>query len=471
MSNLKYLSVLIFATFLTSCMGDFKEVVDFKKVENPNITKEAIIGTDNSSSIWLEGTERAMSSMLNRGIVISDLASDNYTNIGTYYNLSIDQLNISVFDKDINSLQLRLAKLREMALIGLNEIGPADKKYSEVIEAEFYFFEGISYLYSGMYFSYLPQSAGSVPVSSEENYRSAIKSFDQAIKKNDKPEYQLAKSRANYFLGDKVASVNAAEKALLLDKDFIRNAKYDVNTLNNTMQSAIYNRRQRDFQPLPSLDFLDPKYSTIKGGELPSIAYLKAEEAYLIIAEVKHSDNSLLGFQNSLSDLLELIEKRGKRYVNEKSESRKNRKKQRPNKSYISVNGRKGLILDRIRKTSVPSISGTSLKENEINSLNINDESLRVLYRTRQEIFIAEGMRLTDMGVKLVLSNPEISQNKNINMGDKGTKAVIPTFIDAIKTELDDFTYDVDAKSVIIKHDVNKILIENKTSPLVLPFH
>lgn len=467
MSDLKYLSVLIFAIFLASCMGDFKDVVDFKKVENSNITKEAIIGSDNSSTIWLEGTERTMSSLLNKGVLMSDLASDNYTNISSYYNSSLDQLDISVFDRDINSLQLRLAKLREMALTGLNEIGPADKNYSKIIEAEFHFFNGISYLYSGMYFSYLPQSSGGVPVSSEKNYKTAIEAFDKAIKKNDKPEYQLAKARANYFLGNKLEAVKAAEKAILLDKDFIRNAKYDRNTLRNAMNSAIYRRSRRDLQPLPSLDFLDPKYS----GLAPSIAYLKAEEAHLIIAEVKHSDNSLFGFQNSLSDLLELIETRGEKYVNEKSESRKNEKIQRPNKSYISVNGRKGLVLNRVKKTPVPSISGTSLKKDDINSLNIDDESLRILYRTRQEVFMAEGMRLTDMGVKLVLSNPEISQNKNINMGDKGTKAVIPTFIDAIKTELDGFTYDVDAKSVLIKHDVNKILIENKTSPLVLPFH
>jgi hypothetical protein len=47
---------------------------------------------------------------------------------------------------------------------------------------------------------------------------------------------------------------------------------------------------------------------------------------------------------------------------------------------------------------------------------------------------------------------------------------VIPSFIPS-GFEMDGFTYDAAAKTVIIKHDMNRVLVQNKTSPDVLPFH
>jgi hypothetical protein len=36
---------------------------------------------------------------------------------------------------------------------------------------------------------------------------------------------------------------------------------------------------------------------------------------------------------------------------------------------------------------------------------------------------------------------------------------------------MDAFTYDATAKTVTIKHDMNRVLVQNKASVDVLPFH
>ena len=47
---------------------------------------------------------------------------------------------------------------------------------------------------------------------------------------------------------------------------------------------------------------------------------------------------------------------------------------------------------------------------------------------------------------------------------------MIPAFLPKA-FEMDGFTYDQTAKTVVIKHDVNRLLVQNKTSVDVLPFH
>ena len=147
----------------------------------------------------------------------------------------------------------------------------------------------------------------------------------------------------------------------------------------------------------------------------------------------------------------------------------------RPSNSNVVVNGRSGLVLDRGKAGDtalvIPSVSGTSLTVNTINAMMIGDDALELLYRTRQEIFIAEGIRFVDMGIKLVINENEISQNANVSDGDPGTVAVIPSFIDAVKENLDAFTYDMANNTASTIIDVNAILVQNKNSSEVLPFH
>lgn len=467
--------ILLVIVLLTYSCDDFNEVVDFAEVENPNLSQSSIIGQTNSSKIWLSGIERQMANVLNEILILAELGSDNYINTQTFFSQFLDELDIRITDPDIRDTQNQIARLAKMALFGLEQVGPGDPNYSNDLQAEFHFFLGVSRMYAGMYFSYLPQETLGTPVSSVDNFKSAITSFDNAIGLNGKAEYHLARARCHYYLGNKVEALNSANNALTADIDFTRVVNFDekVNP-DNTLEDALFERGTfDDFQPLPSLDFLDPKYSFLTSEKDSPVHYLKAEEAYLIIAEAHLADNMPSKAQQSLTDLLTLIGKREVRTIDDKIEQRTQVDAgSRPDKANVVVNGRTGLVLDRqAGKVKIPSVSGTSLTASEINTLKNDDQGIILLYRTRQEVFIAEGIRFADMGIKLVIDENEILQNQNISKGDPGTTPIIPSFIDSVKKQLDDITYDKKAGTATTKLNVSEILVKNKTSNQVLPFH
>ena len=469
--------LIILGAFLAtvSCTDNFDKAVDFTAVENPNLSEGSVVGQPNSSRIWLLGLEREISFFLNEVLILSELGSDNYVNTQTFFSQFMDGLDIRITDPDMRDTQFRIHRLREGAQFGLEQVGPADPEYSSEIEAEYHFFEGMSYLYAAMYFSGLPQEELGVIVGSEQQYQDAIASFNSAIGLAPKAEYYLALARANYYLGNKPEAVSAANQALALDPSFAREAIYDAaNGPVNTLENALFGRATfDDFQPLPSLDFLDPKYSRLTAAQDPSVHYLKAEEAHLILAEANITNSDFPSAKSNMEDLLNLVDTREVRNINDATEGRTQvTPGSRPDNSSVVVNGRSGLVLDRQNGLiDVPSVSGTSLTQAEIDALSTEDGALELLYRTRQEIFIAEGLRFVDMGIKLVVAQNEILQNENVSEGDPSTVAVIPSFIESVIPQLDAFTYNVEAGTVQITIDVTKILVANKNSPSVLPFN
>ncbi len=471
---MKKIIICSLAVLAFGCTGDFGDVVDFTEVENPNLSESSVVGQPNSASIWLAGLERQLAIVFNETLVLSELGSDNYVNTQTFFNQFMDGLEIQITDPDMRDTQRQIQRLRELAVFGLAEVGPGDPNYNAVTEAEFNYFEGLSYLFSAMYFSALPQEPVGVPLSSEQHYQNAIVAFDAAIAINAKPEYHLAKARANYYLGNKAAAVSAANAALSLSNDFNRFVLFDAaNGPSNTFESALYQRATfDDLQPLPTLDFLDPKYSFLTTSQDAPVHYLKAEEAYLILAEANLSDDNVTAARANLNSLLNLVSSREVRTIDDSIEQRSQvAPGSRPDNAAVVVNGRTGLVLDRQSgDVDVPSISGTSLTSADIAALQDDDTGLSLLYRTRQEIFIAEGLRLVDMGVKLVIDENEILLNENINEGDAGTTPVIPAFISSIIPSLDAITYDAATGIATTAIDLNDILVANKTSNQVVPF-
>ncbi len=470
--------ILAFSTLflVIGCTDDFSSVVDFTEVENPNLSEGSVIGQPNSSVIWLSGLERQLSLAINNTLVLAELGSDNYVNTQTFFSQFMDELDIRVTDPNIRNAAFTVQRLREMAVFGLTQVGPADPEYVATTEAEYHFFYGISLLYSAMYFSALPQEPVGIPISSAQNYRDAIAAFDLAIGLNPLPEYHLAKARANYYLGNKADAVAAAQQALALDGSFDRFATFDqANGPTNTMEAALFARGTfDDLQPLPTLDFLDPKYSFLTAEEDPPVHYLKAEEAHLILAEANISDGNIAAAQDDLRNLLDLVATREVRSIDDSIEGRtENAPGSRPDNAGVAVNFRGlGLVLDRqAGNVDIPAVSGTSLTEFDVDMMVAGDNAVELLYRTRQEVFIAEGIRFVDMGIKLVIDENEILQNDNISMGDPGTVPVIPPFIAAVVTDLDAITYDATAGVATTVVDVTQILVGNKESDLVLPFH
>jgi tetratricopeptide (TPR) repeat protein len=471
---LKY-TILATTFAIAGCTGDFGDSLDFTEVENPNLSEGSVVGVPNSSTIWLDGLERQTANALNEILVLAELGSDNYVNTQTFFNQFLDELFIQATDPDIRDTQRQIQRLRELAVFGLTTVGPADETYNSEIEAEYNFYEGLSYLYSAMYFSYLPQEPNGVPVSANDHYANAIASFEKALALANKAEYHLGKARASYYLGNKSEAVSAANAALAISDNFDRFIRFDqANGPTNVFENALYGRATfDDLQPLPSLDFLDPKYSFLSPQEDPSVHIFKAEEAHLILAEANLSDGNASNAQDNISDLLELIATREVRNFDDSIEGRPEvNPGTRPDKATVVVNGRSGLVLDRQADfVDVPSVSGTSLTAADVGSITADDNGLTLLYRTRQEVFIAEGLRFVDMGVKLIIDENEILLNENIADGDPGTLPVIPSFIEAVIPNLDAFTYDIDAGVANTAIDLNQILVANKSSNQVLPFH
>jgi tetratricopeptide (TPR) repeat protein len=471
---MKKIIIFSLAISLAACTGDFGDVVDFTGVENPNLSEGSVVGQPNSASIWLSGLERQLAIVFNETLVLSELGSDNYVNTQTFFNQFMDGLEIRITDPDMRDTQRQIQRLRELAVFGLSTVGPGDPTYTADIEAEFNYFEGLSYLFSAMYFSALPEEPVGVPVTSEQHYQNAISAFDAALAINARPEYHLAKARANYYLGNKAAAVSAANAALALSTDFDRFVLFDeANGPSNIFENALYERATfDDLQPLPTLDFLDPKYSFLNTSQDAPVHYLKAEEAYLILAEAALSDNDIVTARANLTSLLSLIGTREVRSIDDSIEGRiQVSPGSRPDNASVVVNGRSGLVLDRQSgNINVPSVSGTSLTGADVAAMQDDDAGLALLYRTRQEVFIAEGLRMVDMGVKLVIDENEILLNDNINEGDPGTTPTIPSFISAVVADLDAITYDAGAGVATTVIDLNDILVANKSSNQVIPF-
>ena len=473
---MKKLVLIIFSGLLLfGCTNGWDDVVDFTQVENPNLSESSVVGVENSSVILLAGVERELSFALNEILVLAELGADNYVNTQTFFSQFLDGLEMQATDPDIRDTARDIQRLRELARFGLDVVGPGDPNYNAQIEAEFNFLEGIAYLYSAMYFSALPAEPFGVPLTSAQHYDNAIASFDAALALNALPEYHLAKARAYYYTGNQSAAVSSAQAALALSTNFDRFAQFDAaNGPVNAFENALYQRATfDDLQPLPTLDFLDPKYSFLSPDEDAPVHYLKAEEAYLILAEANLADGNAVAAQQNISDLLDLIATREVRSIDDSIEQRiEVAPGSRPDNASVVVNGRTGLVLDRQSgNINVPSVSGTSLTAADVLSFTADDAGLELLYRTRQEVFIAEGLRFADMGVKLIIDENEILLNENISDGDLGTQPVIPSFIQSVIPQLDAITYDAGTGVATTAIDLNQILVANKTSDLVLPFH
>ena len=161
MKNFKILSfiLLLFAALLVSC-EDTETAFD---PQNPNLSETAVLGVPNSAGKILLGCERQISLAMNQMVVITEIASDNYTNTQTFFNQFLDNLNIDATDDDIDDTQFEFHRLRELALKGLNDIGPADPNFDDQQAAEFNFMAGYAHLLSAMYYKSLPPAPGEAP--------------------------------------------------------------------------------------------------------------------------------------------------------------------------------------------------------------------------------------------------------------------------------------------------------------------
>jgi tetratricopeptide (TPR) repeat protein len=413
----------------------------------------------------------------------AEIASDNYYNNYTTNNQVFDTPTLAYIDPEVTSIQSSIARLRYMASFGLDSVYPRDPLVTANDKAELYYFRGVAGLFAGESYVGLPAVPNGPVISWQEHLQAAIADFTQASTLSTdaaaKNSYTLARARAYYRLGNKAKAVEEAQALLAANPTFIRSAVFDpVNGPANAMQGVLTSS-VNNFQPLPRLDFLDPKYPN-RGATVQSpMAFLKAEEAHLIIAEAQLSDNNLTGAKDRLKQLLTLVNARATELVDSRIQlrGRAGGKIVYPNASDIRVAFapgqplQDGFVLTRTTaNVRVPTISGTSVTTARIDAITTVDDGLYVLYLMRQEIFLAEGRRMADLGMRMPVAQTEIIANGSTKDGEPYTKPVIPAFI-PMGFEMDAFTYDATAKTVIMKHDMNRVLVQNKTSPDVLPFN
>lgn len=450
-------------------------------VLNPNITGDVYTGNPGATSSWVNGVRRQLALTMNQVVVNNELVSDNYFNNRTLSSKTFDIPQIDYFDLDVNNIQIQVQSLRAMAEYGLGTVLPNDATTTAADSAELYFSLGYAHLLSGELFVGLPGSEQGPVLTPATHLNMAIENLDKAItllaEGTEKTAYSLLKARAYYSLGDAANAARYAQEAMA-NTSLLRQVKYDgVNNVTNSMQTFLFSSTNNEFAPLPRLDFLDPKYyhTGLPASDQKPITIVKAEEAWLILAETQISANSLDAGRQTLQDLLtQVVAKRPAIQLDDSKETRNGGNRTDYPLTTVQVkfdaedNLRNGYVLDRKAGTiTAYTVSGTKVTATDLAAAVTQDQLLYILYRLRQELFMAEGRRMTDLGIKYPVSQTE--QLNNSHVKDADIKAQVPPFI-PLNRGMDNFTYDVANHVVTMTYDMNKVLVTNKTSPYIFPF-
>lgn len=474
---MKIKNYILIASLALSCASC--ELLQPNDIINPNVDEDTFLKTPHAMTTWVNGANRSFATIIGSYVELTEILSDNYFNNYSQSSKVFDFPTILYTDVDVTNLQRHVGTLRETAIQGLTTVATADAATTDAQRFNLYYIKGYSYLLAGEYFRALPIQNGGELKGWQENLNLAVSTFIESLnytkETDDKAFIHTLIARAYYRLGDRTNAVKHANDALALSKSFVKQVHYDGdNGVVSSIQGYIYGT---NFQPLPRLDFLDPKYFRKSSStEARPICIAKAEEPYLILAEATLADNDINGAKNTLKTLLQLVKSRPvETDINDQLEGRFNGGyKEYPNSSEYRIAAsandelRSGLVLDRQAPNliSIPYISGTSVTEAMIDAPTTIDALLEVLYLMRQEIFMAEGRRAADLGIRLPVCETEAA---NIPSADAYLTAQIPSFI-PLNQEMDAFVIDKQAKTVVIKHNMNRVIVQNKSSEYVVPF-
>ncbi|WP_343668786.1 hypothetical protein [Chitinophaga sp.] len=451
-------------------------------VLNPNITDDVYVDNAGAASSWVNGVRRQLALTMNQVVVSAELVSDDYYNNRTQSSKVFDIPQINYYDTDVNNMQSQIAILRTMAEYGLNKVLPGDNTATAADSAEMYFSVGYAHILSGELFVGLPGSEKGRVLTPTEHLNLAIASLNTAITlakagSTEQMAYTLLKARAFYSLGNADSAVAIAKTTMNIPT-LLRQVKYDgTNGVTNDMQTYVFSSTYNEFAPSPRLDFLDPKYyhTGLASGDQKPVTIVKAEEAWLIVAEAAIAGNDLGTARATLKDLLTaVIANRPTVSLDDSKETRNggNRTDYPVTAEGVKFDAadstRNGYILNRkAGNITAYTVSGTKVTATDLDAATTQDDLLYLLYRMRQEIFMAEGRRMTDLGIKFPVSQTE--QLNNTNVSDADIVAQIPSFI-PLSRGMDDFTNDLATGIVTMKYDMNKVLVANKTSPYIFPF-
>lgn len=474
MKKIKYiLSLTFFCVSFSSC-----DLVQPGEIVNPNVVEDDFLNSANAMQTWVNGTEKDFAIGIGEYCQLMEILSDNYYNNYSRSSNVFDSPLLLPTDDDIKKLQRYIGNMRESANYGFSTVAKYDKNFTNEEKFKLYYIKAYSFILAGESFTGLPVEDGGEAKSWQEHLQLAIHTLDEAISfagtNAEKAFIHTLKARVYYRLSDSENAISEAKEALSLDAEFCQQITFDgENGVANSAQEAIWGTW---FQPLPRLDFLDPKYFQVKATDQCAINIGKAEEDYLILAEASLAQENLRDARNYLKELIGLVKNRPVKVgLDDHLEGRYNggTKHYPMGTDYVVASSegtsyRSCLILERSAPNliNVPYISGTSVTDKMIDDAQDVTGLLQIVYLMRQEIFIAEGRRAADLGIRLPLCDVEYAHTPS---SESFTNAVIPEFIPK-DGKMDEFTVDEATKKITITYDMNKVIVENRKSTAVVPF-
>lgn len=461
------------------------DAIDPTQINNPTTTDSDLANANDPTAALLPGLRAQFARMINAYVSAAEVVSDNYSIHGTGINQDMDDPSAVTPDlvngtgTAASGVYWSVQSLRALSDFVLDDIVPTDPDPPAALVAEAHYYRGMAYLTMGEIFSYAPHEEDGSAQPASAALDLAIQQLSQA-KRFSIAASSAAEARAHRLLGNRQAAETAAQQVLDLDPNFLQAQVYDAQTIQNTPVAFLVLRALQEMQPLPRLDFLDPKYTE----RTTAIPVAKAEEMHLILAEADLVAGNLEAARAHLVEAISLAGTRGTVKFDDGDERRNGNLSLRPRNSEILVRSdadspyRAGLVLDRPAEgLTIPAVSATSLDADSVAELADAPELWHALWLARQEIMFLEGRRLADLGIKLPMMLREIDQNPEINPGDPGTVVAMPSWIPLnplyamdVYSPLELYDGDdADAQlvemHVTIGVDMNRVLVENDASP------
>ncbi|MGH7455520.1 MAG: hypothetical protein ACRENG_29470, partial [bacterium] len=290
-------------------------LIDPIDVENPQTTREDVRGARDTATPFLAGVQRRFSNAMEQMAYFTDVVSDNYDNVQTFISPEADKPTlITPRDLTLNGgagPYFEPQELRALAEFAISAVVPSDASATAAQKAEFFFYAGMAYLLLAENFGAVPVKPDGPPVDWKNLPATAIGYFDQGLATSTAGDlntrFHLAKARAFRLAGNAAQASAEADLAIAGGPaNYVFTARYDPANDTNTSNSFAVTRALNDMQPLPRLDFLDPKYIAT---DTP-IPVLKMEEAHLIKAEVALAANDLAGCKTNLINAVTLAKSR-----------------------------------------------------------------------------------------------------------------------------------------------------------------
>ena len=476
------LTAVLLALVVTGVFAAGCDFLDPTQVENPRTTDDDLAAANQPVRALLPGLRAQFSRAIGSTVVATSVATDDYSINGTGLggnDMDFPELvtpNTAVINSTGATLGIywNLQELRALSDFVLNEIAPNDESAADALLAEAHYYRGMAFLMQAENFTAVPTETNGAPAPASDLFARAQDDLQTALALDEGGAFALpaeaALARLARGTGDTGTAATLASAVLTADPNFLFQQLFDEQNLVNAPHLFIVTRALKELQPLPRLDFLDPKYTARNAG----IAVAKAEEMHLILAEVALAAGDAGEARGHLLDALTLVAERPTAAFEDDDPRFDNDLNPRPRTSNIAIAFEpggdfvEGLVLDRPCDDdaciTTPTVSGTSVTEAQLNAADAA-ELTRLLYLMRQEIMLLEGRRLHDLGLRFPMMLREIEQNPNIAEGDPGTEMVIPAYIPP-GNELDLYTpveiYDEDGNTleseITMLHDMNRVL-------------